>query len=138
MGTEAAGFALSEEPEGGLQVAELWGALEPGVFDALGRALERVQAPASGRLLVRLERVTACGLPARAGWMALQRRLGARGWRTAYLDPRPWGRGLALAVVHLAEDPHALACAQPARAREWLAGTGARLDGPLALLGVRP
>lgn len=117
--TGASGFALEPAAEGGVQ-GELWGALEEGVLAQLQASLRALDTAGHSRrrlLLLRLRRVTQCGPAARARWVALHRWLSQERWRTAYLDPRPWGRGQVLAVVHRAGDALALAVGQEPRAR---------------------
>jgi hypothetical protein len=128
------GFALDAGPAGQVQ-GELWGALAPAQLAELEAALVAAEAgPGPRRLLLRTEEVTACEPAAEARWVLLQRRLARGSWRTAYLDARPWGRGLALRVAHRAEDAHARPVGSEAQAQAWLAGTQGRLDEALALL----
>ena len=132
--TGASGFALEPGAEGRLQGA-LWGALEAGTLAQLHAALQALAASGGfpRQLLLRLEGVTACGAEAQARWVALHGWLAQVRWRSAYLDTRPWGRGLALGVVHRAEDPRALAVGHEAPALAWLEAQDTRLEAMQAL-----
>lgn len=71
--------------------------------------------------------MTDCSMDARPVLVKLQKRLAAAARRTVYVDDRARFRGLALWVMHLAEDPNAKAVATIEQARQWLAGTSDRL-----------
>ena len=129
-----AGFRL-EVASGGLVQGALWGALAVDVLERLEASLQALGAghPERRRLLLRLDGMTGCSPEAQARWSALHRVLAREVWRTAYLDPRPWGRGLALAVMHRAGDGHALAVGREPQAHAWLAAQGTRLEAAQAL-----
>ena len=134
-----AGFRLEVAP-GGLVEGALWGALDEALLQRLEASLQAPGASptACRRLLLRLAGVTGCPPEAQARWTALHRALARAGWRTAYLDPRPWGRGLVLAVVHRAGDGHALAVGSAPQAHAWLAAQGTRLEAAQALAEAGP
>lgn len=67
-----------------------------------------------------------CAESARLELVKLQRLLGGKGARTAWVDDRARFRGVALWVMHLAKDGNAKAVANPDAARRWLLATESR------------
>ncbi|MBF5045371.1 hypothetical protein FGE12_23400 [Aggregicoccus sp. 17bor-14] len=134
--TQGRGFTLSAPPQSTVEGA-LHGVLEPEGLQALEALLPRAEAAGGPRrLLLRTEAVTAAGPEALARWEALHRRLAQGGWRTAYVDGRPWGRGLALRAMHAGGDPQGLAVPSERQARAWLAAQGTRVGAARAALGA--
>ena len=70
--------------------------------------------------------VNDCLEEARAELVRLQQAVAARVRRTAWVDDRARFRGVALWVMHLANDPNAKAVANADQAAKWLASTELR------------
>jgi hypothetical protein len=89
-------------------------------------------APRTFSVIFNLVGLTDCSMEARPALVEIQRTLALRASRTAYLDDRPRFRGLALWVMHLAEDPNAKAVATPEQARQWIEATYDRSSNAMA------
>lgn len=79
-----------------------------------------------------------CSMGARPVLVRLQQALSNRARRTAYLDDRPRFRGLALWVVHVAEDRNAKAVATLEQLRQWLDATVGRVEDAQHRAGGTP
>lgn len=101
------------------------------------RAAAEKLPPRSFSVVFSLVGITECTMDARHVLVGLQRAIAPRAKRTAYLDDRPRFRGLALWVMHLAEDPNAKAVATPEQVRQWLEATYNR-DAEAMARAVQP
>jgi len=70
--------------------------------------------------------VNDCLEEARAELVKLQQLVATKARRTAWVDDRARFRGVALWVMHLADDPHAKAVATTEQAARWLASSELR------------
>lgn len=78
------------------------------------------------QVLVDTSQVTLCPEAARSHLVSVQKELCARGRRTAWLDERAAFRGMALWVMHLAQDPNGKAVSSLQQAEAWLGSSEAR------------
>ncbi|MCA9661947.1 MAG: hypothetical protein KC486_26650 [Myxococcales bacterium] len=106
---------------------------------ALADALEAEVAAAPTTVLVELNALPRYDRRLRQTLLALQRRITAHGGRAVYVADRPRLRGLALWVVHMAEDSQAKIVGNVAAATEWLRISDHRVaaaeEGTLSALG---
>jgi anti-anti-sigma regulatory factor len=107
-------------PEGSLGQA-----LAQKLHDALSAAL--AEKPAS-QVLVDLRGVDDYQPAAREILLAAQRALAKQGCRSAWLAERARLRGLALWLMHAADDPASRAVMTPEQAEAWLVGGERRID----------
>ncbi len=98
--------------------------------DAVSRELAALKTALADtsvkQVLVDTSQVTLCPEAARAHLVAVQKELSARGRRTAWLDARAAFRGMALWVMHLAQDPNGKAVSTAQQAEAWLGSNEAR------------
>lgn len=98
--------------------------------DAVTRELSALKSALSDasvrQVLVDTSLVTLCPESARAHLVSVQKELAARGRRTAWLDARAAFRGMALWVMHLAQDPNGKAVSTLQQAEAWLGSSEAR------------
>jgi len=109
---------------------ELFGPLDQKGAEALERELETATSklpPRSFAVVLNLIGMTDCAMGAREALVRIQVRLRSTASRTAWLDDRPRFRGLALWVMHLAEDGNAKAVATQEQARQWLSSSTSRV-----------
>ena len=121
--------------EGQLRIS-WFGVLDP---SAVAGALPRVKqelASNPATVVVITNGVTDCPEAVRKDLVSLQRELGLRGRRTAWVDERARFRGLALWVMHLADDQNCKAVATLDLARRWLTSSEAREAGPRKAVGT--
>jgi hypothetical protein len=69
-----------------------------------------------------------CAEAARPVLVKLQKRVAKTQRRTAYVDDRARFRGMALWVMHLAQDPNAKAVSSVVNAMKWIQGAADRND----------
>ena len=108
---------------------ELFGLLDEAGAVGLEKALQAALAdvkPRSLSALVIMEGLSDCAEAARAVLVRVQRQLGQAARRTAWVDNRSRFRGMALWVMHLAEDQNAKAVATVELADRWLASSELR------------
>lgn len=108
---------------------ELFGQLDQAGAAGLEQRLQAALAgvrPRSLTALVILEGLSDCAESARPVLVRVQRQLGQAARRTAWVDNRAHFRGMALWVMHLAEDQNAKAVATLALADRWLASSELR------------
>lgn len=105
---------------------EWFGVLDQGAIEAAMPKL--VQALAAGPLsvVVITNAVTDCPESARKHLVTLQREVGAKGRRSAWVDERARFRGLALWVMHLADDQNCKGVATLELAQRWIDSSEAR------------
>lgn len=85
-----------------------------------------VQRPTT--VLIDIRRLTGYDPQLRALLLELQRQILSKGGRAVYVADRPRLRGLALWVIHMAEDPTAKIVGNVAAAIEWLRVEDLRMD----------
>ncbi len=106
---------------------EWFGPLSESVIEAGRQRVSQELASGSARTVVVItSAVTDCPESARKQLVALQRELGARGRRSAWVDERARFRGLALWVMHLAEDQNSKAVGTLDLAQKWVNSNEAR------------
>lgn len=106
--------------EGQLRI-EWFGVLDqPAIESAMPKVKQELAAAASLASLVITNGVTDCPEAARKHLVTLQRELSAKGRRSAWIDERARFRGLALWVMHLADDQNCKALASLELARKWV------------------
>lgn len=102
---------------------ELFGPLDErgaaGLEKELETALTKLQ-PKAFTVVINSMGMTDCAMNAREALVRIQTRLAKLAARTAWLDDRPRFRGLALWVMHLAEDGNAKALSTMEQVRAWL------------------
>lgn len=121
--------------EGQLRIS-WFGVLDP---SAVAGAMPRVKQELASNpptVVVITNGVTDCPEAVRKDLVSLQRELGLRGRRTAWVDERARFRGLALWVMHLADDQNCKAVATLELARRWLTSSEAREAGPRKAVGT--
>jgi hypothetical protein len=94
--------------------------------------------PGQFAVVFQTAKLSDCSMGARPVLVRLQQALSNRVRRTAYLDDRPRFRGLALWVVHVAEDRNAKAVATPEQLRQWLDSSVGRVEDAQARAEGRP
>jgi hypothetical protein len=100
---------------------ELFGQLDEKAAKALDAEMGRIDAPPEGKGVVFVTSgLSECVEAARLVLVELQKRLARRKARTAYVDERARFRGMALWVMHLAQDPNAKAVSSLDQAMRWL------------------
>lgn len=121
-------YAIERGSSGQLRVV-LQGAIDEGAVTACGAKLNEALAGATpARVLFDLCLVSSLSTDARHALAELQRTLAPKVARTAYLANRPFLRGEALWVVHMADDSNAKPAMNERQAEQWLAGTQGRLE----------
>jgi hypothetical protein len=106
----------------GLRI-ELFGNLDEKAAKALDAELGRLETPIDMRGVVFVTSgLSECVEAARLVLVEMQKRLARRKARTAYVDERARFRGMALWVMHLAQDPNAKAVSSLDQAMRWLSG----------------
>lgn len=108
---------------------DLYGILDGPTAQELEQEVRRVCDPLPPRsleVLINLRGATTCALEARPVLAGMQKALASRARRIAYVDDRPYMRGMALWVMHLAGDGNAKAVPTEAQAEEWLQDGGGR------------
>ena len=116
---------------------ELTGNLDTGTAAELEKTMGELckkLPPQSFHVTFVLLGLSECAQDARPILVRIQQTLAHSARRTAYLDDRPRFRGLALWVMHVAEDPTAKAVATPAQARAWLSQAEPRTGDARRLL----
>ena len=118
MGTNYSVLKINE----GLRI-ELFGQLDEKAAKALDAELGKLETPTDTRGVVFVTSgLSECVEAARLVLVELQKRLARRKARTAYVDERARFRGMALWVMHLAQDPNAKAVSSLDQAMRWLNG----------------
>lgn len=112
-----------------------------GVLDALAvaEAMPRVKVELASNprtVMVLTNGVTDCPESVRKDLVNLQRELGAGGRRSAWVDERARFRGLALWVMHLADDQNSKAVATIELAKRWVTSSEARDAGARKAVGT--
>lgn len=105
---------------------ELFGVLDTPVVTALLAEARALLTSGISHLLINTNAVTDCTEAAKKELVSLQRELSAKGRRSAWLDERARFRGIALWVMHLADDPQGKAVSTLEQALRWLSSTEAR------------
>jgi UTP-glucose-1-phosphate uridylyltransferase len=105
---------------------ELFGVLDTPVVTALLAEARALLTSGISHVLVNTNAVTDCTEAAKKELVTLQRELSAKGRRSAWLDERARFRGIALWVMHLADDPQGKAVSTLDQALRWLSSTEAR------------
>lgn len=121
--------------EGQLRIA-WFGVLDPA---AVAEAMPRVKQQLASNprtVVVITSGVIDCPEAVRKDLVSLQRELGQRGRRSAWVDERARFRGLALWVMHLADDQNCKAVATLELAGRWVTSTEAREAGPRKAVGA--
>ncbi len=120
---------------------ELAGSLDERLAADVEREVLRVVTPlppGEFAVIFQTGKLSDCSMGARPVLVRLQQALSNRVRRTAYLDDRPRFRGLALWVVHVAEDRNAKAVATPEQLRLWLDSAVGRVEDAQARAEGRP
>ena len=115
-------FQVTQRGQSEVRV-ELLGSLDERLASEVEREVLRVVTalpPRNFCVVFETGKMTDCSMSARPVLVRLQQSLSVRARRTAYLDDRPRFRGLALWVVHVAEDRNAKAVATPEQLHQWL------------------
>ena len=120
-------FTIEREPRGRIRV-DLRGAFDEASEVEFVRAVEGALAREPGHVLIVLSNLGGFDVRLRNVLLAAQRSISARGRRTVYLADRPRLRGMALWVVHIAEDNRAKVVGNAAAAEEWLSGDSERVE----------
>jgi hypothetical protein len=116
LGTNYSVLKISE----GVRI-ELFGQLDEKAAKALDAEMGRLETPSDVRGVVFVTSgLSECVEAARLVLVELQKRLARRKARTAYVDERARFRGMALWVMHLAQDPNAKAVSSLDQAMRWL------------------
>lgn len=110
--------------EGQLRV-ELFGKLTAATVKEIGAQLSEGIKKASAIVLITAG-VTDCAEDARAELVKVQQSIAAQQLRSAWVDDRSQFRGIALWVMHLANDQAAKATATLEQANRWLASKESR------------
>lgn len=105
---------------------ELFGVLDTPVVTVLLAEARALLTSGISHVLVNTNAVTDCTEAAKKELVTLQRELSAKGRRSAWLDERARFRGIALWVMHLADDPQGKAVSTLDQALRWLSSTEAR------------
>lgn len=116
------GFSIKQPTPNEVRV-ELFGPLDDRGVASLERDLESATlalAPKSFSVVINSMGMTDCAMSARDVLVRIQSRLAKVAARTAWIDDRPRFRGLALWVMHLAEDGNAKALSTMEQVRAWL------------------
>lgn len=101
--------------------------LDEAAKDALTAAVEAAISAQPTTVLVEMSAITAYDPRLRGLLLALQRVISAHRGRAVYVADRPRIRGLALWVIHMAEDKEAKIVGNVAAAVEWLRGSEERV-----------
>jgi hypothetical protein len=111
-------------------VVRVRGTLEHDTALSLERALTEQTAGLTGQacVLFDLTAFEECVLSARSVLVRLQKLISSRVRRTAFVADRPKARGLALWVMHLADDSNAKAVPNMAMAEAWFAQSTGRVE----------
>lgn len=115
---------------------EWFGPLSEAAIEAAMPKVKEELARAPRAAVVITSAVTDCPEAARRFLVMLQRELGAKGRRSAWVDERARFRGLALWVMHLADDQNCKAVSTMELAQRWLASNEARELGPRKAVGA--
>lgn len=133
--TVTASFEI-QGPTAGILRVGLFGHLEEPVATRLEEELAHVLAPVAAAglrgVVVDLCGLEECHVFARTVLVRVQKLFATKAKRTAYLADRPRFRGLALWVMHLADDSNAKAVMNEQQATDWLDGTSERLADAVA------
>jgi hypothetical protein len=122
--------------EGQLRI-EWFGVLDqPAIEAAMPKVKQELAVSASLASLVITNGVTDCPEASRKLLVTLQRELGAKGRRSAWVDERARFRGLALWVMHLADDQNCKALANLELARKWVNSNEVREAGARKMVGT--
>jgi hypothetical protein len=126
---ERAGFLLEQRAPGEL-VIEVRADLEEENAYHLREATAAFldSEPGISRVVIDVRAVRECRLLARAELGEMQVHLKNKVQRTAWLAGTSRMRGMALVVVHAANDPNANVFVSPDQARAWLTDTVSRTD----------
>jgi len=109
---------------------DLYGSLDESTARELEQELIKTSEPLPPRsfeVMISLMGATHCALEARPVLARMQKELAHRARRTAYIDERPFMRGMALWVMHLAGDGNAKAVSTQEQAESWLQGSADRV-----------
>ncbi|MDP1823196.1 MAG: hypothetical protein Q8L48_08145 [Archangium sp.] len=121
--------------DGQLRIA-WFGVLDPAtVAEAMPKVKQELAANPK-TVVVITNGVTDCPEAVRKDLVTLQRELGQRGRRSAWVDERARFRGLALWVMHLADDQNSKAVASLELARRWVTSSEAREAGQRKAVGA--
>jgi len=126
---DRAGFLLEQRAPGELLI-EVRADLEEENACQLREAIAAFldNEPGISRVVIDLRAVKECRLLARAELGELQAHLKNKVQRTAWLAGTSRMRGMALVVVHAANDPNANVFVSPDQAKSWLTDTVSRTD----------
>jgi len=108
---------------------ELYGSIdEPAAKELEAEVLKVVEplAPRSFEVMISLAGAINCALNARPVMARIQQAFAQRARRTAYVDERPFMRGMALWVMHQVGDANAKAVSTLDQAEQWLRGSDHR------------
>lgn len=108
--------------------------------DKLVRATVEVLAerPEVWEVLIDVRKLVDCGTSVQTGFGSLQKLLGRRGMRTAWLAASGRMHGLSRLVVTRVADPNAATCITMAEVEAWFADTRGRLETLKAKAGRMP